>query len=60
MKLNNNGTLQWSRTVGGTNLEIAYSIVQTRDGGYAVTGWSESFGSKILIVKSSKILNDFR
>jgi hypothetical protein len=32
----------WVRTYGGTNLESAYSIIQTSDGGYAVAGSVES------------------
>jgi hypothetical protein len=45
IKLNGSGTLQWSRTVGGTNLDAAYSIIQTTDGGYAVAGFNPTFGA---------------
>jgi hypothetical protein len=45
VKLNSSGTLQWSRTVGGTNYDQAYSIIQTTDGGYAVAGYTMSFGA---------------
>ncbi|HEY3250522.1 MAG TPA: T9SS type A sorting domain-containing protein [Ignavibacteria bacterium] len=44
VKLDSTGTLQWSRTVGGTNIEFAYSITQTTDGGYAAGGFTNSFG----------------
>lgn len=45
VKLDVTGTLQWSRTVGGTGIDFAYSIVQTTDGGYAVAGRTNSFGA---------------
>jgi hypothetical protein len=45
VKLDGNGTLQWTRTVGGANFEIAYSIIQTTDGGYAVAGETNTFGA---------------
>jgi hypothetical protein len=45
VKLNASGSLQWSKTVGGTNYEEARSIIQTTDGGYAVAGYTRSFGA---------------
>lgn len=45
VKLNEAGTLQWNRTVGGTRLDYANSIIQTQDGGYAIGGYTESFGT---------------
>jgi len=35
VKLDANGNLQWTKTIGGTSSDIGYSIVQTSDGGYA-------------------------
>jgi uncharacterized delta-60 repeat protein len=53
IKLNSSGTIQWSRVIGGTNVDIAYSIQQTSDGGYIVAGRTESFGTggDALIIK---------
>src|SRR5437867_4477028 len=45
VKLYASGTLQWSRTVGGTSDDYAYSIIQNTDGGYAVAGYTNSFGA---------------
>ncbi|MBN8586491.1 MAG: hypothetical protein J0M37_15485 [Ignavibacteria bacterium] len=45
VKLDSNGALTWSRTVGGGKGEWCSSIVQTKDGGYAIAGYSFSFGS---------------
>ncbi len=44
VKLDANGNIQWTRTVGGVNNEYGYSIIQTTDGGYAIAGWTHSFG----------------
>jgi archaellin len=35
----------WSRTYGGTGDELAWSLVATSDGGYAIAGWTDSFGT---------------
>jgi hypothetical protein len=41
-QLNRHGELMWSRTYGGENADEARSIVQTKDGGFAVAGFSYS------------------
>ncbi len=41
VKLNSHGEFQWSKTIGGTGLDIAYSLKQTTDGGFIVVGYSE-------------------
>ena len=38
VKLDSSGIMQWNKTYGGTNGDAAFSLVQTSDGGYAVTG----------------------
>src|SRR5438034_769806 len=45
VKLDSNGALQWSKTVGGTYDDYVQSIIQTTDGGYAVAGYTYSFGA---------------
>jgi hypothetical protein len=35
----------FAKTYGGTDLDWAYSVQQTSDGGYIVAGWTESFGA---------------
>ena len=38
IKLNGSGTIQWQKTLGGSNEDIARSVLTTADGGYIVTG----------------------
>src|SRR4030095_10226725 len=45
VKLNNNGTILWNKTFGGIGDEYGESIVKTSDGGYAVGGYTNSFGA---------------
>ncbi|MBI3520172.1 MAG: T9SS type A sorting domain-containing protein [Bacteroidetes bacterium] len=42
VKIDNSGTLQWQKTLGGTGFDIARSITQTADGGYVVLGETNS------------------
>jgi hypothetical protein len=45
VKLDANGNLQWTRTIGGPGDEIGFSLIQTSDGGYAIAGYTTSFGA---------------
>ncbi len=53
VKLNNVGNLLWTRTVGGSGNEQAWGILVDTDGGYVVSGYSNSFNSwsAVYIVK---------
>ncbi len=51
VKIDSSGSLQWARTVGGTGEDLACSIVQTSDGGYAVTGIGISGIGLITVLK---------
>jgi len=42
VKLDAFGTLQWEKTLGGTDFDYAYFIQQTLDGGYIIAGRSNS------------------
>jgi hypothetical protein len=39
------GEKVWEKTFGGSGFDLGRSIVSTKDGGWAVTGWTESQGS---------------
>ncbi len=44
IKLDSNGNLQWTRTIGGNNTDWGADAVQADDGGYVITGVTSSFG----------------
>ncbi len=37
--------IQWNRTYGGTGDDVAFSVIETPDGGFALAGNTYSFGS---------------
>jgi hypothetical protein len=39
------GNVEWNQTYGGPEDDIAYNLVKSPDGGYALAGWTESFGA---------------
>ena len=45
LKLSSTGTIQWARTLGGPDDDLACSIIQTSDGGLAVAGWTGIYAS---------------
>jgi len=45
VKLDANGNLQWTKTIGGKKADVGTSLIQTSDGGYAIAGFTESFGA---------------
>ena len=45
LKLRSNGNTEWEKTYGGAGDDCAYSIQETTDGGYIVTGKTNSFGA---------------
>jgi len=45
VKLDAKGNLQWTRTIGGESDDIGHSLIQTSDGGYAIAGYTISFGA---------------
>ena len=45
IKLDMGGNLLWNKTIGGTGDDYALSIVQTYDRGFALSGWTNSYGA---------------
>jgi len=45
VKTDVDGNMLWNRTYGGRGIDIARSLVVTSDGGYALAGYTSSFGA---------------
>jgi len=45
IKTNSDGDATWTKSFGGANWDIGYSVQQTTDGGYIIAGVTASFGA---------------
>jgi hypothetical protein len=54
IKTNGRGDTLWTRTFGGDSDDVAYSVEQTKDGGYIVAGYTKSFGgvSRVYLIRT--------
>ena len=60
VKLNATGNLMWSKTYGGSSLEIGSAVQQTTDGGFILTGQIDSYGAgagDFYLIKTDSIGN---
>lgn len=42
VKLKSNGSLDWQKSFGGPDIDVAYDVKQTTDGGYIAVGYAKS------------------
>jgi hypothetical protein len=52
VKTDASGNMEWNQTYGGAGGRYAFSLVQTSDGGYAIAGYTDSFGAGYWLVKT--------
>lgn len=53
VKTSSDGTLQWTKTFGGTDGDYAYSVRQTNDGGFIIAGVTFDFGTGVYLLKTT-------
>lgn len=47
VKTDSNGAVEWNRTYGGAGNDFGCNMIATPDGGYALVGYSDPFGSSM-------------
>ncbi len=45
VKTDSSGNQEWNKTHGGENDDVAREVIQTSDGGYAIAGYTGSYGA---------------
>ncbi len=51
------GNEVWNTSVGGDSWDVARNVIETNDGGYLISGWTQSFGAgdrDIYIIKTDE------
>jgi len=54
VKLNNHGELEWDRVIEKTQRDQSFSVIQTKDGGYLISAFTELNANDIWIVKTNE------
>ena len=58
LKTDATGNMEWNKTYGGISEDVARSLVATSDGGYALAGYTKSFGAgsyDVWLVKTDEV-----
>lgn len=53
VKLNDVGSMQWQKCLGGSSTDFGYSVDETTDGGYVAAGWTGSSDGDVSGVQGS-------
>lgn len=56
IKTNSDGIQEWNQTYGGSEDDCGYSVQQTIDGGFIITGYTKSYGNgnyKMWLIKTN-------
>lgn len=59
LKLSDSATIEWQKCLGGSGEDIGYSIVQTADSGYVVTGFTKSLNGDVSGFHGAGTVPDF-
>ncbi|MFX1504595.1 MAG: hypothetical protein ACFFDC_00630 [Promethearchaeota archaeon] len=57
IKTDEEGILEWEKTYGGSQSEMGYTVVQTKNGGFLLSGYSNTYGinvNQIWLVKTNE------
>ncbi|PCJ88411.1 MAG: hypothetical protein COA57_03285 [Flavobacteriales bacterium] len=60
LKIDSIGNYQWSKAIGGTNIDWGMAVQQTADSGYIVAGYTNSFGAggyDVYVLKTDSVGN---